>query len=1031
MKLPEFGVRRPVFTTMIFLGLVVLGVASLVQLPIDLLPKIELPTMTVVTIYPGASPEDIETKVTKVIEEQVSTTPSIKEVTSISEENISAVTIRFEWGTDMDEAAADVRQRLDIAERMLPEDVEKPMLIKMDPSMMPIIAFGVTAKESYPKLRHLIEKKFCDPLKRVPGVAMTLVIGGPEREIQIDVDRGRLEAYHLSISQITGILAAENLTLPAGNIKLGKLDYTIRVPGEFGGVEEIRDIVVGNFGGVPVYLKDVADVKDSFKRIDRKVRVNGEPGLIVMVQKQSGANTVEVARRVREALPELQRRLPPDVKIATIFDSSEFIVRSINNLLSTIGWALLFVMLVVFFFLREIRGSIIIATTIPVALICAFIFLFAGGYTINVMSLAAIAIALGMVVDNAIVIYENIYRHRTEGESPREASIFGASEVGTAVMASTFTTVAIFFPIIFVKGITGILFKELGIAVMIVMAASLFTALTLTPMLSSQFMRLPSAEGHRGIVRRFHDFSERWFRGLEVRYRKVLRWALDHRKATVAVGLGVFLLSLAMLKFVGTEFMPAADQGEVMGTVKLPVGTRVEETDKVMAKIEKILQEDVPEREMMFARCGVSETGMESMMGQRSDTYIIRFGASLVPKNRRHRSDREIALALSERIRKIPGVVSVDFSGQDEMQAMMTGGLKPVTVEIYGYDIARTDSFAAEVKELMEGIPGLTDVTISREKGRPEIWVEVDRRKAAALGLNMATIASTLRTKFYGQTATKYREAGEEYDIFVRLRDSDRITLDDIGDAFVTSPLGRQVRIRNIARIEERRGPVVIERKDQARVVYVGANYYGRSLGEVVADLKDGLVKMGIPDGIDVKIGGSAKEQAESFKWLGIALVAGILLVYMVMAAQFESFVDPFVILFSIPFAVTGVIWALLITGKTLNIISFVGMIMLVGIVVNNAIVLVDYINIMRARGFGLREAILVTGPRRLRPVLMTAFTTIFALLPLALRTGEGSELWSPLAVSVIGGLLVSTLVTLVFVPVMYSIFEARVKRHF
>lgn len=1031
MKLPEFGVRRPVFTTMIFLGLVVLGVASLVQLPIDLLPKIELPTMTVVTIYPGASPEDIETKVTKVIEEQVSTTPSIKEVTSISEENISAVTIRFEWGTDMDEAAADVRQRLDIAERMLPEDVEKPMLIKMDPSMMPIIAFGVTAKESYPKLRHLIEKKFCDPLKRVPGVAMTLVIGGPEREIQIDVDRGRLEAYHLSISQITGILAAENLTLPAGNIKLGKLDYTIRVPGEFGGVEEIRDIVVGNFGGVPVYLKDVADVKDSFKRIDRKVRVNGEPGLIVMVQKQSGANTVEVARRVREALPELQRRLPPDVKIATIFDSSEFIVRSINNLLSTIGWALLFVMLVVFFFLREIRGSIIIATTIPVALICAFIFLFAGGYTINVMSLAAIAIALGMVVDNAIVIYENIYRHRTEGESPREASIFGASEVGTAVMASTLTTVAIFFPIIFVKGITGILFKELGIAVMIVMAASLFTALTLTPMLSSQFMRLPSAEGHRGIVRRFHDFSERWFRGLEVRYRKVLRWALDHRKATVAVGLGVFLLSLAMLKFVGTEFMPAADQGEVMGTVKLPVGTRVEETDKVMAKIEKILQEDVPEREMMFARCGVSETGMESMMGQRSDTYIIRFGASLVPKNRRHRSDREIALALSERIRKIPGVVSVDFSGQDEMQAMMTGGLKPVTVEIYGYDIARTDSFAAEVKELMEGIPGLTDVTISREKGRPEIWVEVDRRKAAALGLNMATIASTLRTKFYGQTATKYREAGEEYDIFVRLRDSDRITLDDIGDAFVTSPLGRQVRIRNIARIEERRGPVVIERKDQARVVYVGANYYGRSLGEVVADLKDGLVKMGIPDGIDVKIGGSAKEQAESFKWLGIALVAGILLVYMVMAAQFESFVDPFVILFSIPFAVTGVIWALLITGKTLNIISFVGMIMLVGIVVNNAIVLVDYINIMRARGFGLREAILVTGPRRLRPVLMTAFTTIFALLPLALRTGEGSELWSPLAVSVIGGLLVSTLVTLVFVPVMYSIFEARVKRHF
>ena len=1035
MKLPEFGVRRPVFTTMIFLGLVVLGVASLVQLPIDLLPKIELPTMTIVTMYRGASPEDIESKVTKIIEERVSTVPNVKEVTSVSEENISAVTVRFEWGTDMNEAAADVRERLDIAERMLPEDVEKPMLIKMDPSLMPIMVFGVTAKGSYPKLKRLMEKKFCEPLERVPGVAMAIAIGGPEREIQVDLDRDRLRAYHLSVSQITGILAAENLTLPAGNIKVGKLDYTIRVPGEFRDVAEVGDVIVGNFRGIPVHLKDVAEVKDSFKRIDRRVRVNGEPGLIVLVQKQSGANTVEVARRVREALPELQRRLPPDVKIATIFDSSEFIVRSINNLLSTIGWALLFVMLVVFFFLREIRGSIIIATTIPVALICAFIFLFAGGYTINVMSLAAIAIALGMVVDNAIVIYENIYRHRTEGESPREASIFGASEVGTAVMASTFTTVAIFFPIIFVKGITGILFKELGIAVMIVMAASLFTALTLTPMLSSQFMRIPSAGG-----RRFHDFSERWFRGLEVRYRKVLRWALDHRKTTVAVGLGVFLLSLAMLKFVGTELMPAADQGWVQGVVKLPVGTRIEETDKVMAQVERLFQEEVPEREMMFARCGVSETGIEAMMGQRSDTYIIHIGANLVPKDRRKRSDREIALALSRKIRKIPGVVSVDFSGQDEMQAMMTGGLKPVTVEIYGYDIARTDSFAAEVKKLMEGIPGLTDVTISREKGRPEIWVEVDRRKAAALGLNMATIASTLRTKFYGQTATKYREGGDEYDVFVKLRDYDRQALDDIGNTFVTSLLGGQVPIRNIARIVRGRGPIVIERKDQARVVYVGANYYGRSLGGivssilrrgVVSDLKKGLEEMGIPEGIDVKIGGSAKEQAESFKWLGIALVAGILLVYMVMAAQFESFVDPFVILFSIPFAVTGVIWALLITGKTLNIISFVGMIMLVGIVVNNAIVLVDYINIMRARGFGLREAILVTGPRRLRPVLMTAFTTIFALLPLALRTGEGSELWSPLAVSVIGGLLVSTLVTLVFVPVMYSIFEARVKRHF
>jgi len=1030
MKLPEFGVRRPVFTTMIFVAIVLLGIVALNMLPIDLMPKMEIPTMAVITFYRGAGAEDIETKITKVIEEQVSTTPNIKEVTSTSEENLSVVTMRFEWGTDLDEAANDVRQRLDMAMMNLPDDADRPMLLKMDVSMMPVLLFGVTAQQSYPQLRDIIDNKFCDQLKRIPGVAMATIMGGLEREIQVNIDRQRLEAYHLSISQVTAMLAAENLSLPAGDLKIGRTDYIIRVPGEFRNVEEIGDVVVGNFNGTPIYLRDIAQVKDSFKEKERRVRINREEGLIVMVQKQSGANTVTVANRIKKTLPKLEKKLPPDVKVVLIMDSSEFIIRSINNLASTVGWALLFVVLVVFFFLREIRGSLIIAVTIPVSLVVAFSFLYVGGYTINMMSLSAIAIALGMVVDNAIVIYENIYRHHSGGESRKEASIFGAGEVGTAVMASTFTTIAIFFPIIFVKGLTGIMFRELGLVVMIVLAASLFSALTLTPMLSSQFMRVPLPEEERkGLIRRFHDFSEKWFTGLEATYRRVLNWALNHRKIVVAVSLGIFVGSLFLFKIVGTEFMPTMDRGQVRGTVELPVGTRVDATDQVMEKIEDIMEKEVPERKMMFARCGKSETGFGAMMGQRSDTHIITVGGRLVPKNERKRSDRDIAQALSKKIAKIPGIQTIDFAQQDAMQ-MISGGVKPVTVEIYGHDIAKTDTFAVEVKKIMDEIPGLTDVTISREKGKPELWVEVDRKKAASLGLNMAQIASTLRTKFYGDVATKYREGGEEYDTFVRLEGSDRQSIADLENAFVTSPLGKQIPISNIARIVERRGPLTIERKDQERVVYVGGSLYKRSLGKVVADLKKRLAKISIPEGIAVEIGGSAQDQAETFRWLGIALVFGIILVYMVMAAQFESLLDPFVILFSIPFAIVGVIWALFITGKTFNTISFVGMVMLVGIVVNNAIVLVDYINIMRARGLALFEAILVTGPRRLRPVLMTAFTTIFALLPLALKTGEGSEMWSPLAISVIGGLLVSTLVTLILVPVMYSIFETRVKKN-
>ncbi|RKY87946.1 AcrB/AcrD/AcrF family protein [candidate division KSB1 bacterium] len=1029
MKLPELGVKRPVFTFMVFVGILILGIVSYIQLPIDLMPNLEFPTLSVITRYNGASTEDVETRVTKILEERLSTITGLKDILSTSQENLSTITLQFEWGKDLDEAANDVRQMVDFSTRFLPEDAERPMIMKFDPSMMPVIVFGITAEESYPELYDLIDEKFCNDLRKLQGVAMTMIMGGLQREIKVNIDRHRLEAYNLSINQIAGILATENITQTVGGIKVGKTDYVIRVPGEFKDINEINNVLVGLNNGSPVYIKDIATVEDSFKDIEHRTRINKRSGLIVIVQKQSGENTVTVARRIKKALPEIKKNLPVDVEVYLALDSSDFIKRSINNLVSTIGWALLFVILIVFLFIGEFRNSLIVALTIPFSLIIAFIFLFIGGYTINLMTLSAIAIALGMVIDAAIVIFENTYRHYTEeGESKSEASIFGSSEVGLAVTASTITTVAIFVPIMFVKGITGIMFRELAYVVIIVLLASLFSALTFTPMFSSKFMRKPEEQkSRRWLSLKFQNFTRNWFSKLENNYRKVLEFALNHKLAVIIIGLILFVISLSLLKFIHTEFTPAMDESMITGTAELPVGTRIEETDKVMSRIENIMEKDIPERDIMYARCGESTTGMGTMMGQRNDINIIMFGISLIEKNKRNRTSTEITEELRKKISEIPGVAKIDFTQQD-MFSSMSGGEKPISIEIYGHDIVKTDAFAAKVKEIMEKIKGLKDISISREKGRPELWIEIDRDKASSLGLNMYNISSTLRTNFYGKVATRFREAGNEYDTFIQLKKADRKTLNDLNNVFVTSALGKQIPLNNFARIVEREGPLTLERKNQERIVRVGASLYKRALGDVTSDIRKELSKTPIPEGVSVKIGGTADDQQEAFTYLFLALILGIILVYMIMAAQFESFLGPFIILFSIPFAIIGVIWALFITGKTLNIMSYVGMVMLVGIVVNNAIVLVDYINILRLRGIKCRDAILITGPRRLRPILMTAFTTIFALLPLVFSTGEGSELWSPLAISVIGGLLFSTIVTLIFVPTLYAVLEEKRK---
>ena len=729
-------------------------------------------------------------------------------------------------------------------------------------------------------------------------------------------------------------------------------------------------------------------------------------------------------------MEELKRRLPSDVEIMNVMDSSEDIERTIHDLTNTLLLGGLLAMGVVLVFLRQWRAAVVIGLAIPFSLIVSIILIYFLDYTVNMMSLFAMTIGIGMVVDNAIVILENITRHREAGERPREGAVYGASEVAMAITASTLTTVCIFFPILFVKGITRILFTEFAVVISVVLFASLFSAITLTPMLASTLMRVSMEKRKHG---RFFTRTEQIFNTIATKYAVLLGLALDNRKKVIIIDNRKKLIEDLLVPLLGTEFMPEEDRALIRGTLNMPVGTRVEETGRVMRAIGKILSQEIPESERIniFTRCGVSESGMSGAFGDEG-SHIGTFGVKLVPKVDRNRAVKDIAAVIRGRLDKLKGVLRIEkyfIDTGDPMAGLITGGEKPLTVNIIGDDMEVTDAIAAKIKNIAADTPGAVDVSISREKGRPELQVTVDRSKASAMGLNVSDIGDTVRASFYGREASKYRIHGDEYDIFVRLREPDRADIHDVQATPIRLSGGQLIRVDNIADTDVTFGPVEIERKDQGRIVNVEGSVYGRSLGEVVADIEAEIEKMDIPPGVEVYLAGQAEEQRESFFWLILALIVGAVLVYMVMASQFESLLDPFVVMFSVPFAFTGAILAMFLGGHNVSIVVFLGLLMLIGVVVNNAIVLVDYINILRARGLPLNEAIRKAGQDRLRPVLMTAFTTIFALMPMAFARGQGSEIWNPLGLTVMGGLLVSTLVTLVLVPTIYSIFETHVKK--
>ncbi len=1027
MSIYSSSVKKPVTTILIFVAAMVIGLYSLVQLPVDLYPEIELPFVAVYTTYPGASASDIESNVTRPIEDALNSVSNLKEMTSTSSDGITVIFMNFEYGSNLDEASNDIRSNLSFVENYLPEDCEKPTIMKFNSSMMPIIFYAITAKESYRGLEKILDEKIVNPLNRIEGVGAVSLAGVPGRKVYIDVDPLKMEAYNLSIEQIGNILRAENLNMPAGYLEMGKTDYPLRIQGEFPESDVLQDIVVSSFNGNNVYLKDVAMVRDTIRETKLDTKINGAQGMTMYIQKQSGGNTVKVTREVENALAELEKDLPDDVKIEKLFDSASFIKDSISNLTETLLYAGIFVILVVLFFLGRWRATLIIIVTIPISLLVAFIYLFISGDSINIISLTSLSIAIGMVVDDAIVVLENITKHVERGSRPREAAIYATNEVWLAVIVTTMTVVAVFFPLTFVEGLTGVLFKQLGMIVTITIITSVLAAITLTPTMSALLLKwYPIRKDapfwtYDGSIRKGLDWFDRF-------YEKTLHWALHHKRVVITMAFLIFVASMGLFVVIDTEFFPQADESRITATVELQTGTRVDETVRISDKIDSLLRSSkYPEIDLVSTSAGSDDQGGFSSLFGAGGTHSISYSIILTDVDDRERSVWDVTEEIRADLSVIPEIADFSLSTTDDAGGF---GGSSVAVEVYGYNISETNIVAEQLAEKIRNIEGTKDVAISRDKSKPELQIILDQNKMMTNGLNTATVSSAIRNRVDGLTATRLRQFGDEYDVVVRFRRDAVTTLTDIENIGITNPAGQIVRLGEIADIKEYWSPPSIERKRRERIVNVTFTPYERSLTKIQADVQKAIDETEIPSGVMVQISGAIEEQMDAFADIAFLIIVSLVLVYLVMASQFESLKMPFIIMFSIPFAFSGVALALFMTNTTLSVISGIGAVMLIGIVVKNAIVLVDFINLMRDRGNELYHAIEISGRSRLRPVIMTSATTILGMLPLAMSSGSGSELWSPMGIAVIGGLIFSTLVTLVIVPVVYAVFARRGERN-
>ncbi|MFC1544880.1 efflux RND transporter permease subunit [Gemmatimonadota bacterium] len=1022
MKLSRYSVQRPIFTTMVALIVILIGTVAFFRLPIDLMPEITYPTLTVFGEYENASAEEIEELITRPIEESVGSVPGVEEVTSISSEGRSRVRVTFTWGTDIDAGANDIRDRLDRVIGQLPDDADRPTLRKFDLASFPVVILGASSNLDPVQMRQIIEDQIKYRIERLPGVAALDIFGGFNREIHVNLYADKIKALDIPVGLVLGRLRAENINLPSGTIDRGQYEVTIRTPGHFTALDEIRNTIVAIREGAPVRMDEIASVEDSWERVTRVVLVNGEQGVRMGVRKQSGTNTVEVARGVLEEIERINSDIP-QIRIIPIIDTSEYITKSISNVGSMAMYGGLLAIIVLLFFLRNIRSTIIIATAIPISIIATFALIYFGGFTLNIMTIGGLALGIGMLVDNSIVVLENIFRLREEGLSSEQAAVEGSAEVTAAIIASTLTTLAVFLPLVFVRGMSGVMFKQLSLVVSFSLLCSLVVAVTIVPMLAAKLLRMNRGRSKalNPRIERLASISSNALNGLESKYKKILHYALVHRLMVILSTVAALALSFALIPLIGVEFMPKADEGEVRVNAEMDVGTRLEVLEEKFGQIERIVRASVPEIKNVVSTIG--GTGYRVAGSHTGDMRI-----ALVSQYERSRSSEEIAAVLRGKLANIPGVTIRTREGQGLfLFRIVSGNTDRVQVEVRGHDLEISNELAQRVLKIVESVPGVTDARISRELGVPEELVIVDRQKAADMKLSVSQIANTLQTVLSGTPAGYFHESGDEFRILVQMQDAEQMELSEVLDLTLTNSDGNPVVLRNVVNLQQRTGPVLIERKDQERVAMISANISGRDMGSIIGDIGEKLKSVPVPRDFSIVFGGDYEEQQEAFSELMLSFILALILVYMVMACQYESLRDPFVVMFSVPLASVGVILLLFLTGTTFNVQSFIGCIMLGGIVVNNAILLVDHTNLLRRRdGMELNAAIEEAGRRRLRPILMTAATTILGLTPLAFGIGEGAETQVPLARAVIGGLLSSTLITLVLVPVVYSIFEKK-----
>ena len=1021
MSLPEFSIKRPVTVLMAVMVCLLLGFIAFTEIPVDLMPEVNMPTISITTDYEGVGPEEIETLISRPLEQIVSAAPGVERLTSTSSEGRSSVRVEFVYGTDIDVAADEVRSRLDRGRRSLPDDIEPPTIFKFDVTQFPIMFLTVATPEMDPReLRMFTEKNILYRFERIKGVGQVRVGGGLRREIHVDLNLEKLRALDLSVAQVVNTVREENLNRPVGPVKEGRFDVLLRTTGEFDSVDQILNVALTSRDGIPIYVRDIAEVADSHPDIRHYVGVNGKEALRLIMFKQSGSNTVKVSEAIWEEVDAIHRDYS-QIRIEKTMDTADFINAAIQNVQTAAAVGGVLAVVVLLLFLRSLSSTLIIGAAIPISVVSTFSLMFFNGFTLNTVSFGGLALGVGMLVDNAIVVLENIYRHREEGKGGKEAALIGSREVAMAISASTLTTIAVFVPVMFLGGYSAQTFQQLAYVVSFSLLCSLAVALTVVPALCSR--RSGTGRGSIGVLRH----AEKAMTSLSTNYSDLIRWSLRNRALVTALAVGLFACALWLTGYVGVELEPQVDEGQIRINLEAEPGTRAEVTKEIVDRMEAIVMEKVPEADYIMTEAG-SDSPFRSIA-----THVGELRISLVDQAERTRSAREITNMLRPLLMSVaPGVQirSRISSGNFGRRRGGGGDDDRLMVTIRGYSPDTTYALAMQVRERMMSVRGVAEAQISRRPGTPEMLVRVDRMKAASMGMSVAAVADTLETAVGGRRSTFYREEGDEYDIVVRLREEDRLDLGQVGRIPLRTPAGELIYANDVVQLHRQEGPTEISRVDQERIVYVSGTISERSLGDIIADLRPELASIPRPDGYEIRFGGEWEDQQESFQQLTFAAILALLLVYMVMAAQFESLRDPFIILFSIPLAAIGVVTMLVITGTTFNMQGFLGLIVLVGIVVNNAIVLIDYTNqLRRDHGHGIFDAVVTAGGRRLRPILMTTVTTVLGLTPMALGLGEGSELQVPMARVVIGGLLTSTLITLVFIPVVYATLEELAER--